>query len=117
MKAKAVRVHREAVGPVGEAAVDAVERLEALRARRLADNRLEVTRVHAPFACQRTLLVGRQPLDLPCRQIEIRKCDVDAPEDAADDARPSFRSIEMHDVGELVREDEAQPVLGVPDEL
>src|SRR5205823_9926036 len=116
VKAEAVRVRRKATGPIDEAAVDAIERLETLRACRLTDNRPEIARMHAPFARQSAFFVGRQPLDLPDGQIEIRERHVDASEDATDDARPSFRSIEMHDVRELVREDKPQPVLGVSDE-
>jgi hypothetical protein len=42
---EAVGVSAEAARPVGQAAVDAVERLEAARACRLADDLLEIARV------------------------------------------------------------------------
>ena len=111
MEVGAVRVRRRARGPVGQPAVHAIERLERARARRFADDRAKVARVHAPFAGDRALLVGRQPLDLPRRQIQIRKRVRRAAEDPARDARPPLRPIEVDDVCELVREGEAQPVV------
>ena len=112
VESDAVGVHRGAARPVGQPAVDAVERLEARSPRRLADNRAEVARMKPAFAGDHALLVGREPFDLPRpaetgseTRMRVR------PKIAADDPRPPFRPIEVNDVRELVGERDAQPVV------
>ena len=111
MKAGAVGVHRGAAWPVGQAAVEAIERLQPVLARGFADDVAEVSGVQPSFSGDRALFVRRQSLDLPGRQEEIWKRVGRASEDRARHPRPAFGSIEVHDVRELVREDQAQPVL------
>ena len=111
MKADAIGVHRIATRPVGQSAVDPIERFEAMLPRCLADDGAEVARVQPPFTGDPALFVGRQPFDLPRRKEQVRKGVRRPAEDAARDARPAFRSIEVHDVRELVREYQAEPVV------
>ena len=111
MEAGTVRVDRAAARPVGQAAVDAIERLETILPRGLADNGAEIARVQPSFAGDHALLVRRQPFDLPRREEEVRKCVRCAPEDSANDSRPACRAIEVHDVRELVREHQTHPVV------
>src|SRR5207245_4895853 len=75
MEPDAVGVGRGAGGPVGEPAVDAVERLQHAAARRLADNRAEIAGVQPALARDGALLVGRDPLDLPRREKNVWKRD------------------------------------------
>src|SRR5439155_4687838 len=81
MKAETVRVCAVAVRPVGQPAVDAVERLESAGERRLADDRAEVARVQPAVSGNDTLLVRGEPFDVPLREEEIRKGDLHPSED------------------------------------
>ena len=111
MESDAVGVHRGAPWPVGQATVDAVQLLEALSGGALADNREEVAGMKTALAGDDTLLVGREPLDLPRRQKPVGKRVGGTAENRAGDSRPSFRPIEVDDVRELVGERNAQPVI------
>ena len=68
-------------------------------------------------ARHRTLLVSREPFNVPRRQEEIRKGHRRTAEDAAQHARPRFGTIEVDDVRELVGEDQPKPVVGLADEV
>ena len=113
MEADAVSVDTRTARPVGQPAVDPIERLERILTRRLADNRAEVAGVHAAEPGDRALLVGRDPLDLPRGQEQVGKRQRRPPEDRSRDSRPSFRPIEVHHVRKLVGEDQPQPVVEV----
>ncbi len=113
MEANAVGVNRRAARPVGQAAVDAIERFEATLSRAFLNDGEEVSRVKPPFAGDRTLLVRRQTFDLPLRQKDVRERNRRAAEDPSNDPRPAFRAIEVDDVRELVREDQTQPVIEI----
>ena len=117
MKPDAVRIRRRAAGPVGEAAVHAIERLEPMARRGFGDHRREIAGMEASVAGHDAFFVGRETFDLPRRQEHVRKSQGHAPEDAADQARPPFGSIEVDNVRELVRERDAQPVVDVADEF
>ncbi len=117
VKADPVGVLREAVGPVGQPAVDAIERLQRARPRRFVDDRREVSRVQATVTGDRRFLVRRESFYLPARQEQIRERVRHASEDIAGDARPTLRAIEMDHVCELVGEDERQPVVEAADEF
>ena len=93
------------------------QRLEHFRNGSLVHNGPEVSGVKAAPVCHDALLVGGKSLDLPLRQKEVREGQWDPAEDPADDLRPSDRPIEVHHVRELVDENEAQPVIGLSDEL
>src|SRR4051812_31504182 len=107
MKADTVRVDGRAAGPVGKAAVDSVERLEAMCSRGLIDDRAKIAGMEAPFAGDRALLVRRQAFDLPRRQEQIRKRKRRTAENTAEHPGPAFRSIEVDDMRELVGEDQS----------
>ncbi len=113
VEAEAVRVNALACRPIGQAAVDPVDGLETSLAGRLANDGAELAGMETAFSRDRALFISGQPLHLPERQEQIRECVRRAPEDVARDARPPFGSIEMHDVRELVREQEPQPVIEV----
>ena len=111
MKAGTVGVDGSAAGPVGQPAVDAVEWLEPPLQRGLRHDREKVAGVQPSFARDRALLVGREPLDLPLRQEDVGEGVRRASEDISSDPRPAFGAIEVDDVRELVREEQAQPVV------
>src|SRR5207302_6902890 len=92
-------------------------RVEPLRPRIFLDDRLEVAGMEAAFTRYDALFVGREPFDLPDREKKIRKGEWHPSKRAADDTRPALGSIEVHDVRELVREDQAQPIVGIADEI
>ncbi len=112
MEANAVSVWTLPGGPIGEPTVDAVERLERVLTCRLVDDHAKVASVQPSFAGDRAFFVGRQPLDLPRWQEQIRKGDDGSSEDVSHDPRPAFRPIQVHDVRELVGDHQAQPVVG-----
>ncbi len=106
-----------ATGPVGESAVDAIERLQRPCPGGLALDGAEVPRMQPSLSGHRALLVGGEALDLPDGKKQVRKRDGRPAEDVAHDSSPSFRSIEVDDVSEFVGEDQAEPVVGAADEL
>ena len=65
------------------------------------------------FAGDHALLVRRETLNLPGREKDVRKGQRRPAEHRANGSGPAFGSIEVQDVRELVREREAQPVVGV----
>ena len=67
MKSQPIRVRRQSVRPIRQAAVYAIQRLESSCASRLAEDRLEVARVEPSLASDHAFLVGGEPFDLPDR--------------------------------------------------
>ena len=114
---RAVRVGRGAFGPIGEAAIHPIERLERVFAACGLLDGPEIAGVQPSFARHHALFVHRKAFNLPDWQKEVRKGQRHAAEHAADGARPSKGSIEMEDVRVLVRENEPEPVVGEPDEI
>ena len=117
MKTKPVCVRGVAARPVGEAAVHPVERLQGTSTRGFAENGGEIAGVHAPLAGEGAFLVRRDAFDLPDRKIQVRKRDRRAAKNVPEHPGKTFGSIEVHDMGELVREHEVQPIVDVADEF
>ena len=108
----AVRVRRVAVGPTGEE--HRVPRRPRAARRGIGQEHLGVEAARHPAAArQPRLVVGRQPLRHPARLIGVWKGTRDAAEHALNHAPHALGAIEMEDVRELVRRDEAQPVVEV----
>src|SRR5262245_37113825 len=113
MEVEPIRVRAEAGRPVRQPAVQTAERLDGVLPDLLADDRGEVAGVHPSHAGLRALFVSRDPFDLPGRQVQIWKRDGRSTEYGTHRSGPAHRPIEVHDVRELVHEDEAQPVVDV----
>ena len=69
------------------------------------------------LAGHRAFFIRREAFDVPDRQKEVGKRERHSAEHCAHDARPALGSIQMHDVRELVGEDDPQPIVGMPDEV
>jgi hypothetical protein len=67
MKSETVRVRNQTAGPVGQPAVDPIERFEPSAAGRLVDDGPEIPGMKAPFARDDAFLVRRKALSLPGR--------------------------------------------------
>ena len=117
MEAQAVGVRRVTFGPVGQASVDPVDRLEHVLACCFTQNCAKIAGVQPPLAGERAFFIRREAFDLPDRQIQVRKTDRHAAEEPPDRSRPALRSIEVNDVRELVCEDQAQPIVDLANEL
>ena len=103
--------------PGGQAAVDAIERQEGAVPRRFTLDRAKVSGVQPSHRGQPALFERCQAFDLPCRQQEIRKRERRPAKHRTHPARPAARSIEVDDVGVLVREDQLEPVVRVADQF
>ena len=107
----------EIAGLSGRPAVEAVDRL--ILAREVAPeggHAAHHARVGVSAAAEGRLLgllVHREALDHPGRSEDVRKEVGGAAEHAAAEAGNAAGRLEVHDVGELVGEDEAQPALEV----
>src|SRR3954463_9262579 len=65
MKVAAIRVVCGAARPVDQAAIRAVDRLEPIGGGGTIDDQPEIPRWNPSFAGEHTLVVGRNPFDLP----------------------------------------------------
>ncbi len=114
MEVGAVGVLRRPAGPVDQAAVRTIDRIEPSGRGRAIDDHAEVAGRHASFTRQRALVVRRDAFNLPEREKQIRKEHRGPAEHAAKAADPPAGLVEVHDVRVLVREHQAEPVIGVP---
>ena len=73
MEVGAVGVLRRPAGPVDQAAVRAIDRIEPSGRGRAIDDHAEVAGRHASFTRQRALVVRRDAFNLPEREKQIRK--------------------------------------------
>src|SRR3954467_11980059 len=115
MKVAAIRVLCGATRPVDQATVRAVDRLEPIGGGGTVDDQPEIARWNPSFAGEHTLVVGRDPFDLPQGKKEVGVEDRRSPEYVPQRTNPSTSLVEMHDVGVLVRQDQSKPVIGIPD--